>query len=239
MKILLVDDEALARARMRQLLAAHQEFQIVGEAENGHEALDAVAAQQPDVLLLDIRMPSMDGLEVAKVLAQRAAPPAVIFCTAYDEHALAAFDAHALDYLLKPVRRERLLEALARVRQRMEQNLAAPKPKARTQLNVRVRGEMKLVPIADVLYLLADAKYVEVHRKQDTLLIEESLVQLEEEFSERFVRIHRNCLVAKCAIVGLGKTIAGDVTISLRDAPEKLEVSRRNVAAVRKLMKQL
>jgi two-component system, LytTR family, response regulator AlgR len=238
MKILLVDDEALARARLRQLLAAHQEFQIVGEAENGHEALAAVAAQQPDVLLLDIRMPSMDGLEVAKALAQQAAPPAVIFCTAYDEHALAAFDAHALDYLLKPVRRERLLEALARVRQRMEQSMAA-KPSARTQLHVRVRGEMKLVPIADVLYLLADAKYVEVHRKQDTLLIEESLVQLEEEFSERFVRIHRNCLVAKGAIVGLGKTIAGDVTISLRDAPEKLEVSRRNVAAVRKLMKQL
>ncbi len=247
MKALIVDDEPLARARLRELLKAHDDIEAVFEAEHGARALEIAVATAIDLVLLDIRMPVMDGLETALHFARFDPAPAVVFCTAYEEHALAAFEAHAVDYLLKPVKRERLSAALERARKFIgapaepAQMLAAVtslKTK-RTQLAARVRGELRLIPISDVLYLQADTKYVEVHSAKEMLLIEDSLVQLEEEFSDIFVRIHRNCLVAKAAISGLAKSAQGEVAITLRLRPEKLEVSRRNVAQVRKLIKGL
>ena len=247
MKALIVDDEPLARARLRELLKAHDDITEVFEAEHGARALEIAVATAIDLVLLDIRMPVMDGLEAALHFARFDPAPAVVFCTAYEEHALAAFEAHAVDYLLKPVKRERLSAALERARK----FVAAPLEPApilaaavslktkRTQIAARVRGELRLIPIADVLYLQADTKYVEVHSAKEMLLIEDSLVQLEEEFSDIFVRIHRNCLVAKAAISGLAKSAQGEVAITLRLRPEKLEVSRRNVAQVRKLIKAL
>jgi two-component system, LytTR family, response regulator AlgR len=253
MKILICDDEALARARLTVLLKALAEvnadlsISIAGEAENGLQAIDFIKRQAVDVVLMDIRMPTMDGLQAAQEIAAMDAPPAVIFCTAYDQHALQAFEASAIDYLLKPVNRERLLASLRRAQKvtdadsaiNQQSQVSDSKKSLRTHLTARVRGELKLIPIADVLYLLADAKYIEVHRKLDTVLIEESLIQLEEEFGARFVRIHRNCLVARDAISGIGKNSAGETLISIKGVEQRLEVSRRNLANVKKLIRQL
>jgi two-component system, LytTR family, response regulator AlgR len=257
MKTLIVDDEPLARARLREMLKAHEFIQVVGEAENGALAVQQCAAQAVELVLMDIRMPVMDGLEAALHVAQLQPAPAVVFCTAFDEHALKAFEAHAVDYLLKPVKRERLAQALERAQKFLGQ-AQQPQPShdgaavslsmlpalkslstKRSQLSARVRGELRLIPITDVQYLQADTKYVEVHTAKEMVLIEDSLVQLEEEFAGLFVRIHRNCLVAKTAIASLLKSAQGEVAVSLRNRTERLEVSRRNVAAVRKLMKGL
>jgi two-component system, LytTR family, response regulator AlgR len=255
MKTLIVDDEPLARARLREMLKAHAFVEVVGEAENGALAVQQCAALSIELVLMDIRMPVMDGLEAALHVAQLHPAPAVVFCTAFDEHALKAFEAHAVDYLLKPVKRERLAQALERAQKFLGQApplnnddlvtspsmLPALKSLStkRSQLSARVRGELRLIPIADVQYLQADTKYVEVHTAKEMVLIEDSLVQLEEEFAGLFVRIHRNCLVAKTAIASLLKSAQGEVAVSLRNRSERLEVSRRNVAAVRKLMKGL
>jgi len=245
MKVLIVDDEPLARRRLASLLNGVDGVDIVGEVGDGAAAMAAVETFDPDLLLLDIRMPGMDGLEVARRLALLREPPAVVFCTAYDEHALAAFEAEAIDYLLKPVRRERLLAALERVR-RFTGEIApsAPRegtstPRHRTHICARVRGEMKLVPISAISYLLADAKYVEVHHDSGEVLIEDSLVSLEEEFGDRFVRVHRNCLVARDRIDGLGKNGEGETIVRLRGRREALEVSRRNLPQLRRLLRIL
>jgi two-component system, LytTR family, response regulator AlgR len=245
MKVLIVDDEPLARRRMASLLTGVDGVDVVGEAADGMLALAAVDRHDPDLVLLDIRMPGLDGLEVARRLAVRAAPPAVVFCTAYDDHALAAFEAEAVDYLLKPVRRERLLAALERVRRF---NGEAPSEAATAQAGssrhrghicARVRGEMKLVPISAIAFFLADAKYVEVHFDGGEVLIEDSLVSLEEEFGDRFVRVHRNCLVSRERIEGLGRSGNGETIVRLRGRSETLEVSRRNLPQLRRMLRGL
>jgi two-component system, LytTR family, response regulator AlgR len=243
-RTLIVDDEPLARLRMRELLKAHEEFLVIDEAEHGKQAIAITQKQQIDLLLMDIRMPEMDGLEAASHLCKLARAPAVIFCTAYEEHAVQAFEAQAVDYLLKPIKRERLLDALLRVKKRLQVQPSEtvsklPALRARTHLSAKMRGELKLIPVDSVLYLQADTKYVEVHTEREVFLIEESLVQLEEEFSDRFVRIHRSILVAEAAIAGLIKTSEGEVAISLKSSPDKLEVSRRNLAAIKKLLREL
>lgn len=246
MKVLIVDDEPLARRRLATLLTGVDGVEVVGEAADGTLALAAVDRHAPDLVLLDIRMPGMDGLEVARRLATRTDPPAVVFCTAYDEHALAAFEAEAIDYLLKPVRRERLLATLERVRRFNGETAAAAVqraegavPRQRSHICARVRGEMKLVPISAIAYFLADAKYVEVHFDGGEVLIEDSLVALEEEFADRFVRVHRNCLVARERIEGLGKNAVGETNVRLRGRSETLEVSRRNLPQLRRLLRLL
>lgn len=241
LRVLIVDDEPLARARLRALLADIGDVEVVGEAADGVSALEAIGRERPDVVLLDIRMPGMDGLEVARHLGDDADAPAVIFVTAYDDHALAAFEARAIDYLLKPVREERLAAALDRARQWIGSRARPPLPepgRSRTHLCARVRGNLKLVPVEDVLYLLADAKYVEVHHSGGSVLIEDSLVSLEQEFGERFIRIHRNCLVAARAIAGLEKRSDGETVVTLRGVEAALEVSRRNLPNVRRWLRQ-
>jgi two-component system, LytTR family, response regulator AlgR len=208
LRILIVDDEPPARARLKQLLAdcaEHVALTVAGEADGGLRALLAVEQLQPDLVLLDIHMPDMDGIEVARHLAARASEaspaPAVVFITAYDEHALAAFEVQALDYLLKPVSAERLAAALARAR-RLRPNDAKLAEAAqsigarRTQITVSERGKMILVPVDDIVYLRAELKYVTIRTATREHLTEESLTSLEQEFGDRFVRIHRNALVA-------------------------------------------
>ena len=242
MKIVIADDEPLARERLRSLLAEQPDAEVVAEAGDGHEALQACAAHDPDVVLLDIAMPGIDGLEVARHLQAFEPRPAVVFCTAYDAHALSAFEAQAIDYLVKPVRAERLAAALARVRTfsagRAQQGDAAPGHK-RTHLCARLRGSLRLVPIDDVRYLQAEEKYVVVHHARGEDLIEESLKSLEAEFADRFVRIHRNCLVARHELVEIKRVGDGHVQAILRHGDKPLEVSRRCVAQLRDAIRHL
>ena len=243
MKVVIADDEALARERLRTLLSAHDGVEIVAEAENGLTALQACAEFRPDLVLLDIAMPGVDGLEAARHLTAFDPRPTVVFCTAYDAHALSAFEAEAIDYLMKPVRPERLAVALERARTFISgrETLAPAEPsrQPRTHLCARLRGSLRLIPMDDVHYLQAEEKYVVVHHARGEDLIEESLKSLEEEFSGRFVRIHRNCLVARHEIIELKRANDGRVHAVLRHGKEPLEVSRRCVAGLRDTVKHL
>jgi two-component system response regulator AlgR len=244
MKVLIVDDEPLARERLGALVRECAGVTVVGEAGDGRAALEATERLKPDVVLLDIRMPLMDGLEAARHLAWFEHPPAVIFCTAYDEHALAAFDTGAVDYLVKPVRLDRLRGALERARRFGAADLekiagAAGTSRQRGHLCARVRGNLVLVPIADIHYLLAEDKYVVVHHAKGEVLIEEALKSLEDEFGDRFVRIHRNCLVARDRLIGLTRAADGAIYAQLEGSTAQLEVSRRNLPGLRKLVRSL
>ena len=242
MRILIVDDESLARDRIKRILQEQNEHEIVGEAANGHEALEKIEELHPEVILLDIRMPGIDGLEVARHLVGLDEPPAVIFTTAYDDHALDAFKVNAVDYLLKPVRAERLSEALGKALRpnkllwksiNREEN---GETKARTHISSRTRRGIVLVPVSDIYYFRAEHKYVTVRYKEGEVLIEDTLKEMEEEFGERFFRIHRNCLVAKAYLQALEKNDLGQPCVRLRGVPETIEVSRRHLGKVRQYM---
>lgn len=244
LRILVVDDEDLARSRLRTLLADIPGASVVAEASSGREALHRIEETPVDVVLLDISMPGIDGIEVARHLCALDHAPSVVFCTAHDEHALAAFDARAIDYLTKPVRRERLEAALnraARLKPADANPLADTPPwrDARTHLCARVRGNLKLVPVRNVSYFLAEDKYVTAHHDGGELLLEEALKDLEVEFAQRFVRVHRNCLVALDRIVGLTRAADGKVLVQMRPPDPPLEVSRRNLPSLRQRMKTL
>ncbi|OAX53567.1 LytR/AlgR family response regulator transcription factor [Xanthomonas graminis] len=242
MKVVIADDEPLARERLRALLAEHLGVEVLAEAGNGLEALRACADLHPDLVLLDIAMPGIDGLETARHLASFEPRPAVVFCTAYDAHALSAFEAAAIDYLMKPVRAERLAAALERARTFMAGRSSAtalPSQQRRSHLCARLRGSLRLIPVDDIHYLQAEEKYVVVHHARGEDLIEESLKSLEEEFAERFVRIHRNCLVARHELVELRRLGEGQVHAVLRHAKQPLEVSRRCVAQLRQEIRHL
>ena len=242
MRVVIADDEPLARERLRDLLAAQPGVELVAEASDGREALHACAEHAPDLVLLDIAMPGIDGLEAARHLAAFEPRPAVVFCTAFDAHALSAFEAAAIDYLFKPLRPERLAAAIERARTfAAGREHAAPPPaeQNRTHLCARLRGSLRLIPVEDVHYLQAEEKYVVVHHARGEDLIEESLKSLEEEFGERFIRIHRNCLVARHEIVELKRAADGHVQAVLRHGQHPLEVSRRCVAHLRETIKHL
>jgi two-component system response regulator AlgR len=232
MRILIVDDEPPARDRLKRLIEELDGCECVGEAGNGTEAISMVSRLAPDVVLLDIRMPGMDGVEAAQHLSRLEEPPAVIFVTAYDEYALRAFDAQAVGYLLKPVRKEKLADTLQRAARLTRPQLtalarhAAPSQR-RTHLSVRLRGELRLIPVEEVLYFLADQKYVTVCHVRGQELIEESLRSLEEEFTPDFVRIHRNALVAARHIASIERTADGQYAVRLRGHDGELPVSRR------------
>ena len=242
MKVVIADDEPLARERLRALLAGEPGVQVVAEAGDGHAALHACAEHHPDMVLLDISMPGIDGLETARHLAAFEPRPAVVFCTAFDAHALSAFEAQAIDYLVKPVRPERLAAALERVRTfaaGRAQHVEHAEGQRRTHLCARLRGSLRLIPVEDIHYLQAEEKYVVVHHARGEDLIEESLKSLESEFAERFVRIHRNCLVARNEIVELRRAGDGHTQAVLRHGAHPLEVSRRCVAQLRETLRHL
>jgi len=241
LKILLVDDEALARDRLKRLLEDDAQHEVVGEAANGIEAVRICAELQPDLVLLDIRMPGMDGLEAARHFLELDAPPGVIFCTAYEEHAIQAFDLQAVGYLLKPVRRENLHKALAQSVRLNRVQLAAlqKEDNIRSHISARTHKGMELIPIQHVRFFQADQKYVTVRYGTGEVIIDETLRELEDEFSGRFLRVHRSALVAKEHIEGLVKDDNGQMCIRLRAIDDLIEVSRRHLPAVRKILKAL
>lgn len=242
LSLLIVDDEPPARARLRALLAdiaGELPHRIVGEAGDGVAALELLAQAQADIALIDIRMPRMDGLELARQLAGLPHSPAIVFVTAYDEFALKAFELAAVDYLLKPVKAARLLEALKKARRLASADFSVIAPAGRTRLRVVERGQVLLVPINDILYLRAEQKYVTARTVEREYLLEESLAHLEDEFPRHFVRIHRNCLVAVQATRGVVRETApgegGEIhwALTLKGVAEHLPVSRRQWPQVR------
>jgi two-component system response regulator AlgR len=244
LKLLVVDDEMPARRRMRELLADVSErlpLEVVGEAANGRQALELAAMQAPDLVLLDIRMPEMDGIELARHLQKLERRPAVVFTTAYDAYAIKAFEVHAVDYLLKPIRAARLEEALKRARAAApigDDTLRNLRPEARAHLCAQERGRIHLIPVEQILYLKAELKYVTARTAEREYLLEESLTRLEQEFAERYVRIHRNCLVAREAVRGFERVHdegEGHWVVALEGIVEKLPVSRRQQHIVREL----
>jgi len=244
MKILIIDDEQLARDRLKHIIAELHLGECVADGRNGEQALALTQQYQPDVVLLDIRMPGMGGIEAAQHIMKLDQPPAIIFTTAYDEYAVTAFDTHAVDYLLKPIRKERLQDALESAKritkaQLNKINLPQHEDKRRGHISARLGGELRLIDINDILYLMAEHKYVTVRYTKGSVLIEESLRSLEEEFSEVFLRVHRNALVAIKSITALDKIKGGGHKVKLQGIDETLEVSRRHLPTVRKLMKML
>ncbi|HET6552915.1 MAG TPA: LytTR family DNA-binding domain-containing protein [Dyella sp.] len=232
MRVLIVDDEPLARARLAALLGECGDVEVVGNVSDGEAALGALGELQPDVLLLDINMPGLSGTALAQRLSGRKRP-LVVFCTAYETHALHAFELGAVDYLLKPVRLERLNEALQRARQR----LAEIPRDAISYLHGRLRGEQVRVALNDVVCLIAEEKYVLVQHRGGQLLLEESLRQLEDSHPDTLVRLHRNCLVPSQRLVGLRTLSDGRVLARLSGTDITPEVSRRNLPALRKLLR--
>jgi len=242
MRIMIVDDEQLARDRLSRMIDGFESHEVVGEAGNGIEAVKVASTMQPEVVLMDIRMPGMDGLEAARHIVEIEEPPAVIFCTAYEEHAVEAFDLQAVGYLLKPVRRESLEAALGKAQRVNKAQLAAlaeEQPPRRTHISARTRKGIELIPVDDVRYFQADQKYVTVRHGEGEIIIDETLKELEEEFGERFLRVHRNALVAARYIIGLNRQTDGHYQIQLRDVEEPVDISRRHVAVVRKVVKSL
>ena len=247
MNILIVDDEPLARDRVRQLLEQDGQYTVIGEAGNGGEALDIAARSQPDVVLLDIRMPGISGIETAHHLNELEPAPAIVFTTAYDEYAVAAFDARAVGYVLKPVRRSRLEAALQQAARltpntlraaAREANLDAP----REHICVRDRGALRLIPVSDIIGFFADQKYVRIEHINGHDLIDEPLKALADEFADRFVRIHRSTLLAINRINRIEKSPRGKYRAVLRQPSQvgnkELIISRRHVADVRRRLKE-
>lgn len=258
MKVLIVDDEPLARTRLVRLLEQHENCQVVAEAETGEQAILACNDHNPDVVLMDIRMPVMDGLQAARHLAKADAAPAVIFCTAYDDYALEAFEANAVDYLLKPVNREKLSLALSKAQKLNRIQLSAlienssatgdqqdnPAASLRSHISAKSSRGIELIALDNVRYFLADQKYVTVYHLQEQalkeVLIDDPLKELELELVDRFVRVHRNALVAIAYIQGLEKTALGP-RLKLADVEAEAGplVSRRHLPGIRKLLQQL
>ncbi len=245
-KILIVDDEPLARERLQRLIEEMNIEAHLFQASNGLEAIEQVNEQEPDVILMDIRMPGMNGLEAAYHLMALENPPAIIFTTAYDEYALQAFESQAVDYLLKPIRQERLEKALTNCRKLNKLQLEQlgrqnEEVTYRTHISAQIRGSILLIAIRDIVCFLADHKYTTVKYVKDDgvaeTIIEDTLKSLEKEFSSAFLRIHRNALVQKKCIEALQKQPDGRVLLKLKGLSDGFEVSRRHLSSVRKLMK--
>ena len=248
LRVFIADDETPARERMKELLADIRPglaTVLAGEAANGLEVIERLPGSGTQVLLLDIQMPGMGGLELARHLGGLESPPAIVFVTAHDRHAVEAFELNALDYLMKPVRAERLAAALKKaaaagpvLRERLERAAAG----AREFFSVTERNRIVLVPVGEVLFLKAELKYVTLRTRAGEHLIEEPLVSIEREFAERFVRVHRNCLVARAAIRGFERGGAGggddepSWNVVIEGVPERLPVSRRQWPVVKSLL---
>jgi two-component system response regulator AlgR len=239
LKTLIVDDEPPARARLASLLAEIDDVQVVGEGANGREALELTMDLSPDVVLIDVRMPDMDGLEAAQRIARMNEPPAVIFTTAYDEYAVNAFEAQAAGYLLKPIRKDKLEAAIASCRRLTRPQMAraesatAASPPRRSHVPVRRRDGITLIPLGEIRCFVADQKYTTVHHEGGEDLIEESLRMLEEEFAGSYVRIHRSALVSVAHLERIERDPDGQYFVRLRGLTDRLAVSRRMAGDLR------
>lgn len=242
MKILIVDDEPLARERLRRLINELNVGEVTGEAGNGQEAITQCKQQPVDVVLLDIRMPVLDGIETAKLLAEQTHAPAIIFTTAYDEYALQAFDVHAIDYLVKPIRRERLAESLQRASRLTSvqlEEIHTADDKQRTHIRARNGNKLELIAIASIHCMHAEHKYVTVYYDAGHILIEESLKSLEDALDNNFFRIHRNAIINMLSLERLEKNKLGQWHVKLKNVEENMEVSRRHLPALRQRIKEM
>jgi len=236
LNILIIDDEAPARDRLNRMVKAISGFEVAGEAHSAAQALEQISLLNPDVLLLDISMPGMDGMSLARVLQEGGASPAVIFCTAYQDQALEAFEREAVDYLVKPVRPERLEQSLEKAKRYLGDSQGQA---ADHFLRSTVGGKVVLTPIQRVICLVSEDKYTTVLHEVGETVIDESLTELEQRFPELFFRVHRNALVSRTHIRGLERTPDGQTLVMLSGTDRKPEVSRRNISALRKLLSQL
>ena len=245
MKIIIVDDEPLARSRLLAMVTELDAGEVVGEADNGADALRLMEQVAPDIVLLDIRMPGMDGIEVARHLAATLRPPVEIFTTAYDSHALAAIESNAVDYLLKPIRKPRLQAALERATTLTRAQLAGLEAvvqegesgRSRTHISATLHGNLQLLPLGEIRFFRAEHKYVTARHPNGQLIIEDTLSGLEDEFEDRFVRVHRNALVAKAHVRGIERDAQGHQFVRLDGIDELVEVSRRLAPVIRRLLK--
>lgn len=236
LNILIIDDEQPARDRMRRLLGNFPKFEIAGEAASSAEALERIRELSPDILLLDISMPGMNGMALARVLQEGGASPAIIFCTAYQDQALNAFEVEAVDYLVKPVREERLEKSLEKARRFLGKEDVHEEGH---YVRSTVGGKVVLTPIHRVICMVSEDKYTTViHEKGDTV-IDESLTELEQRYPAFFFRIHRNALVSRKHLRGLERTREGLTLVLLSGTERKPEVSRRKVASLRKLLSEI
>ena len=244
MKILIVDDEVPARDRLRRLLGEIEDCEVAGEAGNGNDALAACATLKPDIVLLDVRMPGLWGIEVAQHLATLNEAPAVIFTTAYGDHAVDAFDAQAIGYLLKPIRKEKLARALSHASRVSAPRLSQATRTAnighrRQHVCARLGDQLRLIPLADIHYFVADQKYVTVHHSNGEDLIDEPLKELSQEFSADFIRVHRNALVAEKQIASVDRNEDGQYAVRMRADNAVLQVSRRHAADLLRRVKNV
>src|SRR5690554_2214301 len=248
-KILIADDEPLARQRLRRLVEGLPEYLVCGEAGDGEATLAQVAELQPDILLLDIRMPGLDGMETAAHLSQLSNPPAIIFCSAYDNYATQAFDVQAVAYLLKPVRKDALAEALARAGRNnrvqlrtLSDSMAGSTTEREVaedeQLSVRTHRGTELIDIAGIRYCQADQKYVTIHHTRGETVSDYTLKELENSYPNQLLRIHRNTLVGVQYIQALRRTPDGHNLLLLRDDLGELQVSRRHTSNVRQWLQR-
>ena len=247
MQILIVDDESLARQRLAKLIDELEGFYVVGEATTGEEACEQVEKLDPEIVLMDIRMPKLDGLEAANIIAQLPDPPALVFCTAYDEYALQAFEAFAAGYLVKPVQKDKLDEVLKKVKQLNRAQRTALKTEEtdksheqRKHIAAKTRQGIELIPVSEVACFIADQKYVTVHYSAGEILIDDTLKDLEQEFSALFLRVHRNALVALESIAGIQKNSeSNQYEIKLNGLDYRPIISRRHLSHVRDLIAKL
>lgn len=244
MDVLIVDDELLARQRLARMVEKLEGFSLVGEAADAEQAMHAVLTQDPDIVLLDIRMPGKDGLSLAQDISALDDPPAIIFCTAFDNYALEAFGTNAIGYLLKPVKAEQLLQVLDKAshlnklqRQAAQQKLAPAQRDSRSHINAKTRRGMELIALDDIRYFIADQKYVTVFHLGGEHLLDETLKELEEEFGNRFLRIHRNALVSTKHIEAIERNSQGQYQVRLQGCAHKPLISRRHVGGVKEFMK--
>ncbi len=244
MDILIVDDELLARQRLSRMVEKMDSVDRVMDAENAQQAMLIITEEDPDLVLLDIRMPGKDGLTLAHEISNMDDPPAIVFCTAYDSHAIDAFGTSAVGYLLKPVKAEQLLQVLEKAQKLNKIQRAAAKEKAdntsqRQHISAKTHRGMELIPIKDIRYFIADQKYVTVHHTHGEHLLDETLKELQDEFPARFVRIHRNALVSKQHIEALERDTQGQFYLRLANTEKRPLVSRRHVGDIKELLKNI
>jgi two-component system response regulator AlgR len=244
MEILIVDDEPLARQRLVRMIEKLEEHNIIAEAENADAALIAINEHDPDIVLLDVRMPGKDGLTLAHEISKLDCPPAIIFCTAFDQYALDAFGTEAIGYLLKPIKAEQLQDALNKAqklnkvqRAAAQTTTAVENKNSRTHISAKTRRGIELIPLEDVRYFVADHKYVTVFHRNGEHLLDETLKELEEEFARRFIRIHRNALISVKHIEAIERATQGQYQVRLADTEQRPIISRRHVSNVKELLR--
>lgn len=236
MKVLVVDDEPLARDRLVRFLQEIDDVDGIATAGNGDEALSRQREFQADVILLDIRMPGLSGIEVAEALREQPQPPAIVFCTAYDDYALEAFNVQAQSYLLKPVQRQALNKALDNSRRLNRAQIQSLESQSKVDtISVQNGREKEIWPLVDIYCFRAEQKYVTLYGVKGERIVDDSLKTLETQFEDRFIRVHRNTLIARNRVVKLFRDSDGGYWVQVRGLDEPISVSRRHVRAVRAL----